>query len=129
MGPLASQLLQAIEQHRLYDREPLWATIRVQLRRGKFSEARAKALQVRCDQVIDYYRLHTNCLMRPPTEEELHDQGPPDVEIGTLVENDLRLGLNFSDRPRHMLITGATGSGKTNALRIMIHRLDAWRKQ
>jgi hypothetical protein len=56
-----------------------------------------------------------NALHRPPTAEQLYANGPPDIEIGTLVDApDVRFGIRYLDRPRAILIAGSAGSGKTN---------------
>ena len=57
-----------------------------------------------------------------PDQETL---GTFDIELGELVENPgVRVGLRL-DRPRHLMVAGATGAGKSNVLRKLIDGIDA----
>jgi hypothetical protein len=49
----------------------------------------------------------------PLTVNELYPNGKPDIEIGSTVETNLRFGIRFKDRPRNILMSGGSGSGKT----------------
>ena len=68
---------------------------------------------------------HPRPLHRPPSRDELYANGPPDIEVGTLVHApDVRFGLRFRDSPRGVLITGNSGSGKTTLERVIITEAD-----
>jgi hypothetical protein len=59
----------------------------------------------------------------PPSQEDL---GEFDIEIGELVENPgVRVGIRVVSGPRHLIVAGVTGSGKSNILRRIIDGLDA----
>jgi len=91
---------------------------------GKLSETMAKAvLLTTLKPLIEAQELCPNLLPRPPLQEEL---GTYDLEFGELIESPgVRVGLRLLDRPRHLLISGATGSGKSVLLRSIINALDA----
>lgn len=65
---------------------------------------------------------------RYPTNEDLYADGRPDIETGTIRSTDLRVGFNV-DPPRHSLVIGETGTGKSAHLRQQIIALDAWSRQ
>jgi len=66
-----------------------------------------------------------NFLGQPPDEDELQTEGTYDIEIGTAVEADTRVGMRYLDRPRNTLIFGSGGSGKTVTTRKICLGVDA----
>lgn len=125
LAKYVAQLLQVIVQYGL-DRYEDGARIKLEIERGIMSEQRAKGYLTQVSDFIRHLDDFPNHLHRPPTREQLYAAGKPDVELGTLVEGDesIRFGLRLIDRPRHVLIAGATGSGKTTALRNIIINVD-----
>lgn len=90
---------------------------------GMLSEGMAKAELFRIEPRIEQQKRCPNRLKKPPEPAEL---GSYDVELGELVEQPgVRVGLRVSDRPRHLLVAGATGAGKSVNLRRTIAGLDA----
>jgi len=60
-----------------------------------------------------------------PSQEEL---GHFDIELGELIENPgVRVGIRIflKEGPKHVLVAGTTGSGKSNILRRLINGFDA----
>jgi hypothetical protein len=61
----------------------------------------------------------------PPVPDQ-EDVGQFDVELGELVENPgVRVGVRILSGPRHLIVAGQTGAGKSNVLRRLVHGLDA----
>ena len=66
---------------------------------------------------------------RAPTQEELYDEGPPHIELGTVQERpDVRYGFRL-DQPGHTLIFAGTGFGKTSLLRLLAKRIYDYDRQ
>ena len=105
------------------DREPDVAMVLQRIRMGQMSELLAKAILIAWKDRFETARLNPNYLVAPPTQEQLYAEGPPDIELGTL-ENGLRFGIRLLDRPRHTLILGNTGSGKSNCLRLIVMAIE-----
>ena len=126
MGKAANQLHQLITAYRLDSRSSEFAQLKMAIERGMISEAIAKAYMAGVQQAVDQLDVFPVNLMRVPSREELYAAGKPDVELGHLMEGEdgVRFGLRLLDRPRHVLIAGATGSGKSTALRNIIINVD-----
>ena len=90
MGEYAKRLLQLIGHHHLDDRFPELRQVRWLIENRKLSEGAAQAYLIKVESLREELRDHPNALHRPPTEKELYADGPPDVEIGALIENGLR---------------------------------------
>ena len=121
MGPNATRLLKTIDSCGLADRSEGMAQLKTLLEHDMLSETLAKsylfALQAQLEELKDY----PNYLHRPPTAEQLYDEGEPDVEVGSLIEGDgLRFGLRLRGKVPHVLAAGSTGSGKTTLLRVLV---------
>jgi len=120
-GGYVSKLLRALNEYGLCDRYPELAQYRMLAEMGHLSESAAQGLLIQLQEIIEHYTDFPNRLHRTPTEEQLYVKGRPDVEIGTLTEDDqLRFGIKLLDRPRQVLAAGATGSGKTTFFRTLI---------
>lgn len=120
-GGYISKLLRVLDEYALCDQYPELAQYQMLAEMGTLSESAAKAILIQLQEVIEYQKDFPNLLHRPPTEEQLYADGRPDVEIGELTEGEqLRFGIKFFDRPRHILAAGATGSGKTTFFRTLI---------
>lgn len=88
---------------------------------GSLAEWQAKAyLPALAPLIEQQIKLPTRFLPTPPEQDELLADGPFDIEIGTLSENGLRVGIHLLRKVRHILIAGATGTGKTVMLRNLI---------
>lgn len=117
-----AEALQLIRSYGL-DRYREVAEFEVQLENGWPGEALAKASLPWLDEYVEREERCRNLLPKVPDEDELPDF---DVEIGELVENPgVRVGLRFTDSPRHVMISGATGFGKTVMLRRIVNGMDA----
>ena len=99
------------------------AGLRLAIETGRMSELQAKAWLHALEPAIQHAQDFPDVTHRLPDNEELYADGEPDVEIGTL-ENGLRFGIRFLDRPRHILISGSTGSAKSSCVRHLIMEID-----
>jgi len=122
MGKHAALLAKVIDEHGLADRDARIMQVRCLLEQGKLSEGLARAYLYSLEDRIEHDRDFPVRLHRPPTAEQLYANGKADIEFLTLMESEAgdRYGSRFLDRPRHHILAGATGSGKTNALRKLI---------
>lgn len=121
MGPYATQFIKLVKELRLDDRNPEIDSMVKQIEMGLIPENVIKTCIPCLEPEIEKQKRCFNPLGKAPTQEEL---GKFDIEIGTLIEREgVRIGIRFMDRPRHMIAAGATGSGKTNLLRVTIHGL------
>jgi hypothetical protein len=118
MSVYGKRLLQLIVQHRLDDREPRFATARRLLEYNRLPESAARALLYQAEALVDSLRQRPVYLARPPTCDQISQ---PDISIGDAVEvPGLRVGFNLTG-PVHAAFVGKTGSGKTTAMRRLIH--------
>lgn len=121
MPNYVSMLLHLLEKYSLCDRHPELDTYQMLAQMGQLSQSIARGILIQIQEVIEHYKDFPCHLHRTPTKEQLYANGMPDVEVGELVEDDqLRFGIKFLDRPRHILAAGATGSGKTTLFRTLI---------
>lgn len=94
---------------------------------GKLSDTHAFGILYSETTYIEAMRLAPDPT-RYPSEEELYAEGRPDIEIGTIPSTDLRVGFNI-DPPRHALVIGETGAGKSTSLRRHVLEIDAWARR
>ena len=126
MTPLGNQFIRLVKEYRLDDRYPNIKKKVKMIEMGILSDSVIKILISRVQPLIEKQRRCFNPLPMAPSKEELPDY---DIEVGNLVENpDVRIGIRFKERPHHIIASGATGSGKSNLLRVIIHGLDRIKK-
>lgn len=119
-GYYVNQLLQVIEAYRLEDRHPdEIEPIVLAAQHGMLSDSMAKAYLVMIEPWVDAQKRCWNGLSRAPNQEEL---GEYDIPLGELIERPgVRAGVRILDnRPRHILVSGATNSGKSALLRRLV---------
>ena len=118
IGSFARRLIATIDAYGLADRYPELRYYRELAARGRLSEGIAKALLTSLQSLVEEQEDFPNLLHRSPTTELLYAVGPPDVELGSLIEGEQpRFGIRLLDRPRFVICAGSTGSGKTNSIR------------
>ena len=122
MVSYVAMLLRAIREYRLVDRYPELAQYEMLADMGRLSERMARAILSQLQDIIEHCRDFPSFLHRAPAEEQLMAGGPADIEFLTLAEGNekLRYGIKLLDRVRHVLVAGATGSGKTTVIRNII---------
>jgi len=125
MDQYSSQLYRLIKQYRLDWRHPkeLERVVR-RIEKGRLRPERAKRWLNRIRPWVEQQQKCFNPFPPAPDQEML---GHFDIEIGRLKESSdiVHAGLRIMDRPRHVLVSGTTGSGKTNVLRRIIIGLDS----
>jgi len=122
-GHYIAKLLEMIAYYRLADRHPDEIDhIVLMAENNMLSDAIAKAQLQRIRPWIEDQKLCWNGLPPAPTPDKL---GEFDVLLGELIERPgTRAGIRFLDKPRHILISGATGSAKSSLLRRLIIEID-----
>jgi Cdc6-like AAA superfamily ATPase len=118
MGQFRSALISLIRRYRLDFRSNQWKGRLLMVEQGLLSEDTCKMLlpaaRAKADQIED----EGDFLWRLPDEDELYAEGKPDIELGSLCDDEqLRVGVRFKDRPRNILIVGSAGVGKTVTVR------------
>jgi hypothetical protein len=122
--PHRNRLTKAIRDHNLHVRSTAIANILYAAENGFLSELQCLGLLQQLQEPIRAQEIRPNRLPEPPGEDVLYADGRPDIELGTLADTDgLRFGVRFPDRPRHKLIIGTTGSGKTTLMRRLIQEI------
>lgn len=120
-----AELLQTIKAYHLDDRYPDLADVVFMAEQSWLSETMGKAYLISIQDLLEHAEDFPNSLHRPPTEEQLYARGEPDIEVGTLVEGEQpRCGIRLRGRVPHILAAGSTGGGKSNLLRVIIHRIE-----
>jgi hypothetical protein len=121
-----AELIATIKYYHLDEHDDPVADILFMAEQGMLSESIAKAYLFSLQDAIEHAKDFPNFLHRPPTEEQFHADGKPDIEVGHLVEAEhIRFGIRLLDGPRHCLIAGRTNAGKTTLIRIMIDAVEA----
>jgi len=124
MNREAQQLYRSIKRYRLDWRYPkkLRAILK-KIERGRLQSYQARTWLRRIRPWVEEQEKCFNPFPPAPSQEEL---GQFDIEVGELIENPgVRVGVRILDGPRHMLVTGGTGSGKSNILRRIVNGLDS----
>ena len=123
MNREASELYRLIKRYRLDWRHPKELKfVLKRLERGRLQPWQAQRWIRKIQPWIKEQEKCFNPFPPAPDQEEL---GQFDIEIGELVENPgVRVGVRLLDRPRHVLVAGSTGAGKSNILRILVNGLD-----
>ena len=119
-----NELLRTIETYRLEDRHPDdIEPILLAAQHGMLSDAMAQAYLVEIEPWVEAQKRCWNGLTRAPDQEEL---GEYDVPLGDLIERPgVRAGVRLIGSPRHILVNGATHSGKSTFLRRLVMATDA----
>jgi hypothetical protein len=121
--PHRDRLIEAIRSHKLHLRSTAIANILSAAESGALSELQCFGHLQQLQGPILAQEIRPNTLPEPPPEDVLYADGRPDIELGTLADTDgLRFGVRCPDRPRHKLIIGATGSGKSTLQRHLIQQ-------
>lgn len=125
LGPMGRQFLRLVEAHALRYRLPTLMPYIALAMHDRLTEGMARQVlnSRRFREAVRRAEASPNHTFRPPTADELYADGPPDITIGSITEGDrLRIGIDL--RPKHALLAGSTGSGKTTAVRAMILAID-----
>jgi len=92
---------------------------------GGLSNDKARLLIYQLQQIIEHETDFPNLLHRPPTEQQLNQEGAPDITVGHLVEDEtIRVGLRLRGCVPHILAAGSTGGGKTTLFRVIMDRVE-----
>ena len=117
-------LYKLIKQYRLDWRHPkeLKRVVK-RIEKGRMQQHQVKRWHKKIQRWIEEQEICFNPLPPAPEQEEL---GRIDIEVGHLTENpDVRAGIKILDRAgRSVIITGVTGSGKSNLIRKLIYGID-----
>ena len=124
MNEQVAQLESLIRQYRLDARHPREiGRLMRKIGRRPLTPAQVRRWMRKIGPWIEEQQRRFNSLPPAPDQEEL---GQFDVEIGELIENPgVRVGLRVLSGPRHLIVAGVTGAGKSNTLRRIIDGLDA----
>ncbi len=127
MGKFSAQLYRLIEEYALADRHPQFAQLKFVLEQGMISDNMAKAYLISAQESAQRAEDYPNYLHRPPTEEQLNNEGKPDIEIGNLIEGEQqRFGIRLrKGSVPCILAAGTRGGGKSNLIRAIIHQVEA----
>lgn len=118
MSEIVRRFVYQVERYHLDARHPMLAHACRLARQDLLPDAVARAHLYRLPALIQSQVDKPNLLPRAPTRAELWQDGPPDIELGHLTESpDVRWGMRLLDRPRHALIAGSTGTGKSTLVR------------
>lgn len=122
-----ARLHHAIVSLNLEAGHPELTRIRALIEQGLMEEELARDLLLLHGPKIRDAIDHPNPLKRPPTPEELHAEGLPDLTLGSLAHaSEVKFGLRIGDRPRNVLIAGGAGSGKTTAITRILEQVEQW---
>lgn len=116
------QLIRAIRESGLAERDPQIAAILHAAEQGRLSESQCLAYLQLLQPRFALQRDRPNFLPGAPEVGRIYPNGAPDIEIGT-AENGVRLGFSLVDRPRHKLLNGTSGSGKTTTIRKIVRTM------
>ncbi len=118
------QLQTLIKQWRLDARHPKeLGRVMKKMERGRLTQREAKRWLRKIGPWIKGQQRRFNPLPPAPDQAEL---GQFDVELGELAERPgVRVGVRVLSGPRHLIVAGQTGAGKSNILRRLVDGLDA----
>ena len=122
-GRHVQELRRVIDVYGLADRYPdELSHVVFMLQQGMLSDDEAMAYLIMIQDLIEELDRRPNLLPMAAGEDEI---GTFDIELGELIERPgVRVGIRLLDRPRHVLVSGATGAGKSVLLRSIILRVD-----
>ena len=125
MPDYVAMFLACLEQHALCDWYPEFAPYKRMAETRTLSPEKAKLLLAQAQDIAENEPARRRFMYRPPTEEEWHERGSPQIALGLLVDApDLRFGIDLTGA-QHTCLFGATRSGKTIGLRNIIHKCDS----
>lgn len=85
---------------------------------GLLTETVARFYLRKAHEAVKQAKRTPNLLPEPASAEELGQFG---IELGELQENPgVRIGIRHDGRSRHIMVSGATGYGKSNTIRAII---------
>jgi len=116
-----NRLHQLIKQWHLEWRHPELNRVLDKIDKGRLRPQQAKRWLRKIQPWVREQELRFNPFGPAPDQETL---GQYDIEIGQVIGKSTRIGFNL-EKPRHALITGQTGSGKSNLIRGLIDGIDA----
>ncbi|MFC1764996.1 hypothetical protein ACFL6U_23365 [Planctomycetota bacterium] len=125
MANACAHLMRIINHYLLHYRYPKWKQILEVIKYGYYDDSFCAILIHDAEQDAEIIEKQGNFLPEPPTEEQLYDRGPPDIELGTAIESDCRMGINYLSRPYNVWINGSAGNGKTVLCRKILQSIDA----
>ena len=110
-----------IRQYRLHWKHPELKRVLKRIEKGRLRPHQASRWLRKIGPWVEEQELRFDPFRPVPDQETL---GHYDIEIGQAINSTSRVGFNL-DKPRHAIIAGQTGSGKSNLIRILIHGIDA----
>jgi DNA helicase HerA-like ATPase len=110
------ELLELIRVYNLRGREMTRAKRLAE--HGLLTDATARFYLRKAHEAVKHAKRAPNLLPEPASAEELGQFG---IELGELQENpNVRIGIRNDGRSRHIMVSGGTGSGKSNTIRAII---------
>jgi hypothetical protein len=124
MGPNLRYLLEMMRRYPLADRAKEVRNLLPLIERGLLNEGMAAAVLMQIQPLIEQLEQRPNYLVRAPEYDELYPDGPPELVVGHLEENEeVPLGL-FPRGAFHCLFVGKTGGGKSVAIRRLVASIE-----
>jgi DNA helicase HerA-like ATPase len=119
-----SRLYRLIKEWKLDWRHPELNRIVQKIEKGRMRPQQSRRW---LKKIRPWVEAQQKCFNPFPPAPEQETLGKFDIEVGKLKERSdvVRVGLRITDRPRHALISGTTGSGKSNVLKRIILGLDS----
>ncbi|MFC1762823.1 hypothetical protein ACFL6U_12190 [Planctomycetota bacterium] len=118
-------LMRIIKHYQLDYRFSKWADTLSVIKLGLYDDAFCEIFIPEAEHDAEAVEKQGNFLPQPADEQELNGQSPPDIELGTAIESDCRMGICYKNRPRNTVIFGSAGSGKTVTCRKILQEIDA----
>ena len=117
----SSELYRLVKRYRLDWRHPKELDpIMKMIERDRL---RPRLAQIWIRKIDGWKKDQEKCFNPLPTAPDQETLGSFPIELGSLVENGCRIGIRL--KPRHLLVAGTTGAGKSNILRRLIDGLDS----
>lgn len=125
-----AMFLDILAQYDFCEHYPVLRQYQVAALMRTLSQDKARLLVYQLQPIIEHEKDYPNRLHRAPTEEQLHEEGEPDVTVGHLVEDEtIRIGLQLCGCVPHVLAAGSSGGGKTTLFRVIMDRVEALNAQ
>lgn len=122
-GQYVDKLRRVLGAYPLVDRHPEELEhVVFMLEQGAITDHEAMAYLLMAQDWIDELERRPNLLPMAPDEHEL---GAFDIELGELIERPgVPAGIRLLDKPRHVMISAATGAGKSCLIKSIIHGIN-----